>query len=532
MIKVMLVDDEPLIREGLKIILDWAAYGYEIVAEATNGMEALAIVKEEEIDLMIVDLNMPKMLGLELIKQIRNEIPQSAIQFIILSGLAEFEDAKTAMSLNVYAYLLKPIQKQELIELLIKMNRDYSQKQQHAKKEEKRLRIECRFRAGKVLLNKYTKEDIAYLKEYLCMGGEYWYYVSFEFDENEESFMRLNNHEKASLQEECVEYLKKQFKRNVFHIVPTMEREEYIFGVGVLYTPELLVCAGNDGRDYIACVYKNLCEHFGYKMRAYIGLKVDNLEEISKSFQEIRVLRCFYNIGAQKNSIVFGEQMKNRNSFYGISKKEVKALVEQIRNNDIKRISDTVEAIYAQMRNHASTIDMVKANIYYLYYQLLELVQEIGEEQEQMEVLQYITRESFDKLILSGNENDLKKFIISYAEYLGELKGKARKGILSQVKTYVEENYMENLNLKILGEKFYINNVYLGQLFKKNVGVSFNEYLNILRIEGATRLLETTDLRIYTIAEKSGFQNADYFINKFVGVKGITPNQYRMKRRK
>ena len=525
----MLVDDEPLIREGLKILLDWEVYGYEIVAEAANGREALALVKEIQIDLMIVDLNMPKMLGLDLIKKIRSEMPQLAIQFIILSGLADFEHAKTAIYLNVHSYLLKPIQKQELQELLIKMNKDYRQKQQSTEKEEKRLRMECRFRAGKVLLNKYTKEDIAYLREYLCLNGAYWYYVSFEFDENEERFIRLNNHEKASLQEKCVEYLKTQFKKNVFHIVPTVEREEYIFGVGVMYTPELLTCVSDDGRDYIACVYKNLCEHFAYKMRVYIGMKVDTLEEISKSFQEIRVLRCFYNFGVQRGTVVFSEQMKERNAYCGISKKDVKDLVEYIRNNDTKLIASTVEKIYIQMRNHASTIDMVKANIYYLYYQLLELVQEIGDEQEQMEVLQYITRECFDKLILSGNENDLIKFIINYSEYLGELKGKSRKDILSQVKTYVEENYAKNLSLKILGEKFYINNVYLGQLFKKNVGVSFKEYLNMLRIEGATVLLETTDFRIYTIAEKSGFQNADYFINKFVGAKGITPNQYRIR---
>ena len=102
----------------------------------------------------------------------------------------------------------------------------------------------------------------------------------------------------------------------------------------------------------------------------------------------------------------------------------------------------------------------------------------------------------------------------------------------SSVDAYVKEHYMEKISLRSLGEMFYINNVYLGQLYKKRYHIVFRDYLNQLRLEKAKELLEDTDTRIYRIAEETGFGKADYFINKFVQVYRITPNQYRMKFKK
>ncbi len=94
------------------------------------------------------------------------------------------------------------------------------------------------------------------------------------------------------------------------------------------------------------------------------------------------------------------------------------------------------------------------------------------------------------------------------------------------------EHYMEKMSLKSLGEMFYVNNVYLGQLYKKKYGIAFRDYLNNLRIEKAQELLLHTNLRIYAIAQQVGFGKAEYFINKFVQANQMTPNQYRIRNRK
>ena len=134
--------------------------------------------------------------------------------------------------------------------------------------------------------------------------------------------------------------------------------------------------------------------------------------------------------------------------------------------------------------------------------------------------------------MLSGTADELTEFVCAYAEYLERLRKVESEGVLGQVEEYIRKNYSENISLKSIGEQFYINNVYLGQIFKKKNGITFKEYLNRVRIEKATQLLADTDEKIYAIAEKVGFHNTDYFINKFVQEKGMTPRQYRMKRKK
>ena len=106
-----------------------------------------------------------------------------------------------------------------------------------------------------------------------------------------------------------------------------------------------------------------------------------------------------------------------------------------------------------------------------------------------------------------------------------------QKNIIEDIDEYIVEHYRENLSLKQLSEVFYVNNVYLGQLFKKRHNMLFKDYINDLRINEAEKILTETDKRIYAIAEELGFPNADVFISKFVQQKGITPNQYRIKNR-
>jgi two-component system response regulator YesN len=100
-------------------------------------------------------------------------------------------------------------------------------------------------------------------------------------------------------------------------------------------------------------------------------------------------------------------------------------------------------------------------------------------------------------------------------------------GVLAQVEAYITEHYMESISLKLLGEQFYMNSAYLGQIFKKHYAKSFSDYLNEIRIEEASRLLRRTDYRVYEIATMVGYRDSDYFINRFEKIRGETPAQYR-----
>ena len=129
MIKVLLVDDEQFIRQGMRHLVNWEKYGCQIVAEAENGMDAIRILEEMDIDLAFVDIRMPGMTGMELISYARRNLYRQ-IRFVILTGYAEFEYARKALQMDVVDYMLKPVQKEELIAVLNKVNQDYCYQQQ------------------------------------------------------------------------------------------------------------------------------------------------------------------------------------------------------------------------------------------------------------------------------------------------------------------------------------------------------------------------------------------------------------------
>ena len=126
MIKVMIVDDEPFIRQGIRILINWEQYGFKICGEASNGYEAITLLEAGEYDLIITDIRMPQMDGLELITYTYKNISKD-IRFILLSGFYDFEYAKKAIKYEVADYILKPVQREELIRALEDYKEQYNQ---------------------------------------------------------------------------------------------------------------------------------------------------------------------------------------------------------------------------------------------------------------------------------------------------------------------------------------------------------------------------------------------------------------------
>ncbi|MCR4745761.1 MAG: response regulator [Lachnospiraceae bacterium] len=353
--RIMIVDDEPFIREGFKKLLEMADADLSVAAELGNGREALEYLEKNKVDLIFADIKMPGMTGLEMVEKIR-EKKLSDAEIVILTGFADFEYARRAMKLGIRDYLLKPVQLNELKKLL---------------------------------------------------------------------------------------------------------------------------------------------------------------REISDGKSEIK------NTGEARESIF------NLN----IRQKDVDLLTDAIRKNDAELIKKYASIIFRELRSDGVNAEMVNAVIYHILFCLLELAREFDNEPEEAELMQYIDREPFEEMIAEGDDNDISDFLLDYADFLEEARNQERRGIIEDVDDYVEGHYRENLSLKELSQKFYVNKVYLGQLFKKKHGMLFKDYITLLRVNDAEKMLTETDLRVYAIAEELGFSNADSLIGKFLQLKGVTPNQYRIRSR-
>lgn len=166
-------------------------------------------------------------------------------------------------------------------------------------------------------------------------------------------------------------------------------------------------------------------------------------------------------------------------------------------------------------------------NINYLMFQLIHLASEQDSDVNQEEILRLISEDTFGEGIMRGSKLHLARMAYEYGDYLAQLRKNVSRGILGEVEKEIKNNYASNLTLKELSEKYYVNSAYLGQLFRKKYGCSFKDYLNQYRMEEASKLLIRTDQKIYQIAEAVGYKDVDYFVSRFIAVKGCTPAKFR-----
>ncbi len=214
-----------------------------------------------------------------------------------------------------------------------------------------------------------------------------------------------------------------------------------------------------------------------------------------------------------------------------LCKKSLDSLIFAIEQNEKIQIHKSVDQLYEEMKSVGAEAGTLELNINYLLFQLIHLASEQNSDIDQEDVLRRISESSFEEEFKRGSSKHLCKFACNYAEYLTQLRKNVSRGVLVEVEREIKENYAENISLSDLSKKYFVNSSYLGQIFRKQYGQSFKDYLSNYRINEATKLLVRTDKKITQIAEEVGYKDSDYFIRKFIEIKGCTPSKYRKNKR-
>lgn len=229
---MLLVDDEPFIVQGLSMLLDWEEEGYEVAATAQNGMEALAYLRENRVDLIIADIRMPEMSGLELLETIREEQVSDAY-FVILSGYSDFSYAQQAIRYSCMDYVLKPVEKDVLTEVIRKAA---NMSATEIRRQEDKRQMERAYLARNVialLLGKYDDMNLEYAYTHMHLSGGVRYIDlqlvdDLDPEEVEDTEMRTRQ---RKLYDSCREFLKEDEAHCILDVSP----EENIYDVGFIY---------------------------------------------------------------------------------------------------------------------------------------------------------------------------------------------------------------------------------------------------------------------------------------------------------
>ncbi|MCD8395731.1 MAG: response regulator [Lachnospiraceae bacterium] len=529
MMKVLLVDDEPVILQGLSVLIDWKAEGYEIVRMCANGQEALTYLETHPVDLIIADIKMPIMSGLELLKTIREEQISDAY-FIILSGYNDFHYAQSAIRYSCLDYILKPVQKSGLLECLRSAASDRARSKQHAEDARKMRQAYLSQSLIALIRGKYTENQAQFVQENMDLTGGLRY-VHIHMG-NIAMLEEMSDGEVAALRERlaenCERFLREGRKEYCIRDTTDCEEENE---VGFLCCDSMFQSKKETLEEFMEEMLGEISKNMEMPVFLLVGKRVETISRISTSYTSACTLRNFVRFGTLQKIYYYEDeiQIPESDSFF-LCKDNLDRLLQAIEQNDRPAIYRSVDDFYDEMSKAAFSEKMVAMNMNYLLFQLIHLATRRDETVRQDEIMLYMNEHISQTELSNGSRAYLRKFACEYADYLVQLRQNVSCGVLAMVEKEISEHYAENLTLRELGQKYYVNSSYLGQIFRKQYGKSFKDYLSNYRICKAAELLLKTDKKISQIAEEVGYLDTDYFVNKFIERKGCTPSKYRKNR--
>ncbi|MDI9217137.1 response regulator transcription factor [Clostridium tertium] len=502
MLKVLIIDDEPYVREGLKHIINWRENGFEICGEAADGDEGYSKVLELKPDIILIDIQMPGKLGLDIIKGAK----ESGIKgkFIVISGYSNFEYAQKAITYGVKEYLLKPIDEDELLEIALKLRKEIEEE----KKSEERLE------KNKIALRQYVLTQLILRKDV----NEY---EDIKNSLNTSSFKvalisnssNQNNFDNIVKIEEII--LNSINEKENIDIIKLGDRLALVIrNINVNYTHKLLTN-----------VKLSLDKNLGGNNFIALGEDVNDIEDIYRSYRSAKNLTnnkfLFSNSAIASNLLVEKENID-------LNLDEKKILNKIITYTEIgqkDKLNENLNILEKLIRAKGFREDEIKVTI---TRTLLDFKEKIKQDYKLKEESLRIEEKIIDKIYL---EENLKGVIEVLSKGLSsiskEISTSSNNSSIKRVVKYVEKNYYKDLKLENLAEIFNYNSAYLGKIFKSYTGESFNTYLDKIRIEEGKKLLVEENLKVYEVCERIGYKNIDYFHSKFKKYVGISPLNYK-----
>lgn len=524
MLKVLLVDDEPFIIQGLKVLIDWEQEGFMIAGTASNGKEAYDFLQKEEVDLIIADIQMPVMTGLELQETIRKENLSNAY-FVILSGYADFEYARRALQNECTDYILKPVDREMLLKLL---NRVSAMRDEDDRMQQRNRKMEKAYLARQLISlikGKYDDSNLKYvISQIRCREGVRYVEIQMAESGMDEEVTDQDMREfQKTLYECCVAFLKEHASNCVFDV----SADEKIYDVGVILFDYMSDEMKKGEKEYLNDLLNYLNGNLPRAVTMLVGKRVQDISNIARSYGNACMLRSFQGFRSKKDIYFYEEEVQVSNDGMVLCKKSLDHLLKVVEQNNHMEIRSAVDQFYEEMGRRGVYGEAMTLNINYLLFQLIHLASEQDDEVNQEEILRLISESSFEAGTIRGSKAHLMRFACEYGDYLSQLRKNVSRGVLGNVEKEIRENYADNLTLKGLSEKYYVNSAYLGQLFRKKYGQSFKDYLNNYRMDRAADILLHSDKKIILVAEEVGYHDLDYFVNRFIQVKGCTPAKFR-----
>ncbi|HIT89048.1 MAG TPA: response regulator [Candidatus Merdenecus merdavium] len=538
MYKILLVDDEVLIRESIEDSIEWNQLGYDLIGSCANGRQAIEMIESNPPDLVLTDICMPFIDGLDLAKYINENHPE--IQVVIISGYDNFAYAKKAIKYQVMEYVLKPVTAKELSEILLKVGE---------KIEENRMKA----RQMNRMKSSYLKNQPVLKERFLNQLLK----KNYVFDPLEQKLKEyqiyLEGSDYAAIQIQCrkmdhdaKELIEVRDEAVLFAVYNALDEllkgKENCIVFQNMSSLSMIILSGES--DYQVMNYaKKIChiiqpiiyQYLSIHTVAIAGKSVRSLKELYQSYESIKEILPYQYLA--KNDQIFLAQELKKTSETIDSQSWVQRLYSVIYRNNPINIEYEVSQFVGQFR--------------YLYFKQDEAGKVMKEVLEGVvERCEDVIGQSLTKKLLMGNniqlstyleqkwclenlEKDTIRFCKKLADTLIVERGRSNEQQALRALEYIEKNYQdENISLDSVCNYLSMSISRFSSIFKDYTGETFIEALTRKRMEKAEELLLNTALKTYEVASETGYYDPHYFSSVFKRYTGMTPRAFRKKGKK
>lgn len=525
-LKLLLADDEPVILRGLKKLISWEQLGFMIVGEANDGNELRDLIHRHEPQLIISDISMPGGSGIDVITELNEQGFQGKVIFI--SAFQEFGYARQAIQLGALDYLVKPINKNQLERVV--------------EKAASIIREETNGEQNKMMLNYYEKKNRSRTIEQLLDG-----LLDGDLKTiNELSqlgaiaisrfitvcVLEMDEHAESSKWEERERNLVNFALSNI--IRETLDQGQNT-AKGLLIQKEGLytLLVQHEERDYAF----HLAHDLRHKIHSYLKLSVScgvgqsmtGMEEAEESYRTaLKALNLKYFSGT--NQVIRSGEQLSGNTLVPRSMADLEShLIEALVNQEKDQIHLLTRELLERIRMQAG--DNKTQTITGVYKAILSLNQNLEKFGGKIEILNVHQGALLEKLTdcpsYADVANEVDVVLYEMLQHLASKMSGKESTLLTKVKSYIEGNYASNITLESMAAQVYMNSYYFSSFFKKHTGQNFKNYITEVRMNHALKLLIETDLLVYEIADRVGYNNVRHFSDMFKKKYGKVPQEYR-----
>ncbi len=527
LIKIMIVDDEYHVRNHIKKCIDWNKIGMEIVAEASSAPEAMDIVREIHPNIIITDIYMPYIDGIEFARRVMEQYPD--IKVTVLTGYDEFEYAKRSIKVGISDFILKPVNEEEIMKAVLKVKEKIFHEEEQKKDY---LRIKKQLEDNKpCLIEKFFhdlingKVDKVHLEEKLNYYGieineKHFQIAVIEADYPEREAL-VNEEEQLILNMQVTDAIKYYFKD---------DGKVYVFSDS---NKRIVVLCNNKSVDLTECCENINCmiiNGFKCHMNAGIGNSYNTVEKVRFSYVEaIEALEFKVFIG-RNQVIVFRDIDISTKEKIEVEKEQIEKLCFYIKAGFKEKSGELIDDIFSYNINAGKEgIESIRIIASCIMSTIFHMIMNIGLQTD--EIFKKVTQ-PYEMIYFIKTLPEMKKFILDISntviDEVNRIKSSMNNDIINNIKQYIQDNISdEKMSLSTIAKVYFMNSSYLSRMFKAETGKNFIEYLSEVRMKKAMDLLDSTNLRSYQIAEKIGFSDPNYFSTCFKKYSGVTVNDYK-----